>query len=329
MYNAALLQSTKAGSITAQAALITAIKDWSPKAVFNVGIAFGRKIKQQKFGDVLVSDRVADFDSRKVEAEGKTHFRSAVPEISPKMRAAITVAEKLWKTTKNPPPSLYLGLIVSSGALVNNEALKSLMFEPPFEEAIGGEMEAYGLYSAANWESVSHWILIKGISDWGDGTKSEKDEFHYVAADNAAQFLHTLCSIGDMFPQKPQQLHRFTVTGHVRIVPTSREESILGAKVPVPTGFEAQWKYKVGLEEVGISFEDEQWFAEDRNGAVAHSSTGLIAKLHEKSLLLKLTAQKLTEEIAHRFEPVDVDKATATAHGGLFHRTWEDVIIKL
>jgi len=50
------------------------------------------------------------------------------------------------------------------------------------------------LYTAGHWESIP-WILIKGISDWGDGTKSPDDPYHPLASASAASFFHEFCQI--------------------------------------------------------------------------------------------------------------------------------------
>jgi nucleoside phosphorylase len=79
------------------------------------------------------------------------------------------------------------------------------MLEP---EAIGGEMEGVGLYTAAQNAKVD-WILVKAICDWADGNKSgektvvsrdgdskkisTKDRDQKIAARNAAEFtIHVL-----------------------------------------------------------------------------------------------------------------------------------------
>ena len=70
-------------------------------------------------------------------------------------------------------PNLYwvgatvrFGLVLSGEKLVDNLAFRQelLEFEP---EAIGGEMEGAGLYTACQDRQVD-WILVKAICDWAD-----------------------------------------------------------------------------------------------------------------------------------------------------------------
>ena len=76
------------------------------------------------------------------------------------------------------------GLLLSGEKLVNDpDFLDELLDLEP--EAIGGEMEAAGVYSAAQHE-LTHWIVVKAICDWGMG---KGDAHQEVAARNAADFV--------------------------------------------------------------------------------------------------------------------------------------------
>lgn len=69
---------------------------------------------------------------------------------------------------------------------MNNKEYRDKYFEAE-SEAIGYEMEAAGLYEAAA-EAKIPAILIKGISDWGDGQKDKK--WQPAAAYLAAHYVH-------------------------------------------------------------------------------------------------------------------------------------------
>jgi nucleoside phosphorylase len=58
-----------------------------------------------------------------------------------------------------------------------------------FPQAIGGEMEGYGVAAAADRAKVE-WILAKAICDWGDGEKHKK---HQPLAAGAAVSLVLFC----------------------------------------------------------------------------------------------------------------------------------------
>src|ERR1051326_6899815 len=79
--------------------------------------------------------------------------------------------------------------MLSGNKLVNHINFRNrlLGMEP---EAIGGEMEGTGIYSAAYRNNVD-WIVVKAICDWADGQKNNTHQ--QLAAENAARFiLHVL-----------------------------------------------------------------------------------------------------------------------------------------
>ena len=91
-------------------------------------------------------------------------------------------------------PKVEIGLILSGDKLIDNhdyrETLSKLV-----PEAIGGEMEAAGLYVACQNAQVD-WIMIKAICDWADGNKAKKKKANQTkAARNAAQFAIHLIKI--------------------------------------------------------------------------------------------------------------------------------------
>jgi len=79
-------------------------------------------------------------------------------------------------------------VILTGEKLVDNLDYRTqlLKFEP---EAVGGEMEAAGVYVASH-DSKVDWIVIKAICDWGDGQKAKNKEARQKkAARSAAEFL--------------------------------------------------------------------------------------------------------------------------------------------
>jgi len=60
-------------------------------------------------------------------------------------------------------------------------------------EAIGGDMEGAGVYTAAQGERTFHvhWIVVKGVCDWGMG---KGDAHQLVAATNAIDLVFHVLS---------------------------------------------------------------------------------------------------------------------------------------
>jgi nucleoside phosphorylase/tetratricopeptide (TPR) repeat protein len=173
----------------AQETVQKGIEALSPSAVIMVGIAFGVDDKKQKIGDILVSQRLMLYDLQRIGTgkDGRPRIipRGDRPHASNWLIDRFRSADLDWDEQKS---KVRFGLIFSGEKLVDNIDFRNDIhdLEP---EAIGGEMEGAGLYSACQDKQVP-WILVKGICDWADGNKEEnRDEHQAVAAQNAASFL--------------------------------------------------------------------------------------------------------------------------------------------
>ena len=183
-----LVQSEKGTSGPSGATLVVhdGIKALSPSALVMVGIAFGLLPEEQQIGDILVSQQLLGYEMQKVEGpDGQTVIiaRGDRPQASPRLLDLVRSSIFDWETAK-----VHFGLILSGEKLVNNKDFRDslLRIEP---EAIGGEMEGTGGYSAAYRNKVD-WILVKAISDWADGNKDQhKEERQKLAAENAVRFI--------------------------------------------------------------------------------------------------------------------------------------------
>lgn len=186
------------------------IKALSPAAVIMVGIAFGVDSSKQAIGSILVSQRLMLYDLQRVgtNKSGKPTIisRGDRPTASPWLIDRFRAADDDWDQSR---AKLQFGLILSGEKLVDNMDFRRqiLTLEP---EAIGGEMEAAGLYVACQDAKVD-WILVKGICDWADGKKEEdRDKRQQLAAGNAAAFvLHMLKQAPlkrNALPPEPPQL---------------------------------------------------------------------------------------------------------------------------
>lgn len=98
---------------------------------------------------------------------------------------------------------MLIGKFATGGLLLNNATtVKHLTESPDFRDAIGGDMEAWGLYQAtgvaANKMQVAfQWIVVKGICDWGFGKSSA---FQPLAAAAAADLVHAVFSAPNALP---------------------------------------------------------------------------------------------------------------------------------
>jgi len=180
------------GPLEAQKVCTKAISDFEPVAIVGVGIAFGLQKDKQKLGDVLVSKTIQGYEHKKLSRDGARILRGPKPEASAKL---FDIISNLYKSDGHGSenwPRLHFGNILSGATLYDHQPSRDelLKIDP---EAIGGEMEGIGIYKAAHDRKID-WIVIKGISDWGDGTKSGKSE-QSLAARNAAFVTQKLLEV--------------------------------------------------------------------------------------------------------------------------------------
>jgi len=174
------------------------IRHWTPQAVVAVGIAWGIDEATQSIGDVLVATQVQGYDHSRLNPDGTLTLRDdrshAGDRIISRLRTvdAHNEGDQLW-------PKLRFGLILSGQRLIDNVdfrgALKKLQ-----PEAVGGEMEATGVYVSAHAAKVD-WNVVKAICDWAHDKNSEnKEERQKNAARNAAQVLMAALRGGSLYP---------------------------------------------------------------------------------------------------------------------------------
>ena len=187
----------------AQSRVEDAIRTWHPRAIVAVGIAFGIDDVKQHIGDVLVSRQVQDYEHARVNADGSSKLRGSRPDASDTLLNRITTLDQSLNADQRLHwPKLHFGIILSGEKLVDNsefrEHLKTLANA---DGIIGGDMEARGLYVAANRRRVD-WIVVKGISDWGDGSviNSKKEQRQTLAAANAAKVVKKTLAMGSLYP---------------------------------------------------------------------------------------------------------------------------------
>lgn len=160
-----------------------------PYGVIVSGIAFGMRQGEQRIGDVIVGEQVRLYEA---ERRGTTRrlSRGDRPSTSEILLDWFRSSESdwCWGQQIGQKPKIHTGLVMSGEKLADDpEFIGELRELEP--EAIGGEMEAAGVYSAA-YSRNTNWAVVKGICDWGMG---KGDKYQEVAARNALDFVfHTL-----------------------------------------------------------------------------------------------------------------------------------------
>ena len=181
--------SVKSGASTLSINL--AIEEFSPCAVILFGICFGKHERDHRIGDVVISERIIDYESIKVGRRSNRRDNS-VPDAGEKLLSACRNAASKWKhMVDKKQASVLFGNIMSGDKLINKKLFRDNIPTGDFY-VLGGEMEARGLYSACKSNEISEWIVIKAICDWGFNKDNNKERRQRLAAASATSFIDTL-----------------------------------------------------------------------------------------------------------------------------------------
>lgn len=165
-------------------ALNDAIARLRPAFTISVGIAFGKDETKQLVGDVLVSTQIIPYESER-RGVNETVPRAPQPEAG---QVLLNRARHL--DADEPKLRMKFGPLLSGEKLVDDPGTKAELFAK-HPKAIGGEMEAAGIYAAAARHRLE-WLVMKAICDWADGHKN--DEHQKLASSASALALERLLS---------------------------------------------------------------------------------------------------------------------------------------
>jgi nucleoside phosphorylase len=201
----------------ASIAVTKVIEKFDPAIVILVGIAAGWRDKL-KIGDVLVPKLVADFSERVATPEGDKYrpLTSKLPHAVYQMVTAFQLDtnkyHEVFKILFGPPitpkleqakdfeihvtfkPNVFDSPIATQDVLARDPSLFP-KFNGYYDGIRGMEMEAGGIVKACiNRQPSTSWLVIRGISDFGDTFKN--DDFHRLASCSAAAYLDLFLSDG-------------------------------------------------------------------------------------------------------------------------------------
>ncbi|GHU68009.1 hypothetical protein FACS189413_03930 [Bacteroidia bacterium] len=165
------------------------IELWKVPVVIAVGIAMGMKDDTQTFGDVLISKTISNYNVTK-----KTITQEIDRSVKP--NASQTLYDRFvncinWKfvDANGRLCTKHMGLIITGGSLVNDPNFTNEL-KTKYPDAIGNEMEASGIWAAAE-KNKKDWIIVKGICDFG---KDKTDDYHELAAASAVSLCKKVLS---------------------------------------------------------------------------------------------------------------------------------------
>ena len=172
---------------------IRKLLSWFPstKALLGVGVAYGMSRDATKFCDVLVASQVVDYGDRPRFEHGGVYQRGAIVPTKTTLRNIFCKDDTGWEfpcTKTDRKAKVVVGRLASGSFLLDDAGVKKSIQEQ-FKDAKGGEMEGWILYTHIVDDNPNlEVIIIKGVSDYGDGSKDGK--WQLTAAMAAASYTH-------------------------------------------------------------------------------------------------------------------------------------------
>lgn len=207
----------KAGTVSAALRTVRFLQDYSPALVVLAGIAAGDK-RKYKLGDVVFATKIADLSMAQVE-KGVTRVRATIPDMpsdvaqlvgsfrcdaSELKKRSWAVLEKLGQPYKCPretkqkaafkkrvssSPQVH-DCVIGSGNLLVRDGNKFIEYQGIEPQIRAIEMEAAGMYHALQDVNPNQaWLVVRGISDFGDKSKDKGYNAQPYASASAAAYV--------------------------------------------------------------------------------------------------------------------------------------------
>lgn len=189
------VKTTDQGALDRDASIMTvnsALDYWDVSAVIMVGIAFGCDPVAQVVGDVLVSTSLRNYEDVKVKADD-VEDRSSNPKSGIILLNRFRNISNWEYSTAFGTTRIHFGEILSGEKLVDNREFRDQL-RTRYPMAIGGEMEGYGIYSAAEGHGIQEWIIVKAICDFAENKNERKQERQKLAAESACSCVKAVLS---------------------------------------------------------------------------------------------------------------------------------------
>ena len=149
------------------------------KATILLGLGVCMGIKREcRYADVVVSKKIDAAVAPKIEngrilSRGETKF--AGKRVTKVFCHTAGWNEFLCTAGEQRVAKAYAGSVFSSPNLINDRDIKRSLQKNDYFHYIGGEMEGWVLFKMQEEYPRIESIIIKGISDFGDGTKDGED----------------------------------------------------------------------------------------------------------------------------------------------------------
>jgi len=187
------------GNQTAAAITERAVARFNPVAVIFVGVA-GALQPHLALGDVVVANPVYAYHGATSEDEGTTARPRAWALSHPAHQVAAHVERDIaWarQLLEEEAPRVHFGPVAAGEiALYSGASDERQWLREHYNDALAVEMEAAGVAEAGHLNDGLPTIMVRGISDYADKSKSETDSegWQARAVANAAAFAVALAA---------------------------------------------------------------------------------------------------------------------------------------
>jgi nucleoside phosphorylase len=193
-----VLRATRMGPVAAALQTILAIRQWSPKLVVLVGITAGIASEGVQLGDIILPDRLVEYDAIKVK-DDSARFHGLIPAPS----AAHSRQVEQWPGLSDwlkqrgcvlPDPrdaiALRTDAVASGMKVVGSEAFLEEIAKYS-RKICALEMEAIGVAEAcAVLPSPTPYLVVKAVTDLASEKKD--DRCHPIASEAVADLVALL-----------------------------------------------------------------------------------------------------------------------------------------
>jgi 8-oxo-dGTP diphosphatase len=190
------LAITGKGNQSAAVLAERAAAEYAPAAIIFVGVA-GALQPHLGLGDVVVATHVYAYHGATSEDDGLT-ARPRTWELSHRMHQVAAHLERSGEWTRQPAPRVHFGP-VAAGEIAHYSAQSDARqwLREHYNDAVAVEMEAAGVAQAGHLNDALPTVMVRGISDYADSSKSATDAAGWQprAAANAAAFATALAAV--------------------------------------------------------------------------------------------------------------------------------------
>lgn len=137
-----------------------------PTAIISLGICFGTKEKENRLGDVVISQKIYPyFIGSKIKETSFVVSDDNMFRIDSDLNASIK-SVKDQNAFRGLQCDVLLGNYITGEAVVSNKRARDEFVKTTTQQIIAGEMEGYGLFKECNASYSIPCVVIKSICDW-------------------------------------------------------------------------------------------------------------------------------------------------------------------